>query len=169
MRTHVEGILTRYPEWRSELIGYQVESGCIVGDWDKVRYLVQQTDSESPSILLARILLAMDKGDEEDIKAQLALARRSLGAPILAVGAKGYRRCYDAILDLHLVHELDVIYRESVSSARQTAAGDVTLGSDNLQQRLSARLESTLPSFRIREPILSTRRTVFGLRYVMFC
>ena len=34
MRTHVKGVLTRNPTWEDDLIGYQIESGWIVGDWD---------------------------------------------------------------------------------------------------------------------------------------
>ncbi|KAJ3556801.1 hypothetical protein NM688_g1817 [Phlebia brevispora] len=159
MRTHVEGILTRYPAWKSELIGYQVESGYMVGDWDKVQGLVDQTENEAPSILIARILLAMREGDEAAILDQLTHARKILGAPIAAVDTNGYIRCYDAVLNLHLVHELEIIYRATMVER----GDDMEDRLSNLQQRLSARLGATLPSFRVREPILSIRRTAFEL------
>ena len=165
MRTHVEGLVSRRPEWKTSLIGYQVESECIVGTWENVEALIQQTEIDSSPILLGRILLAMRKGDQSAILSELSFARRSLGAPIMAVGAKGYNRCYDTIVDLHLVHELEVIYRKTMS-CRPSQEYETSTRFEQLQQWLTARLECTLPSVRTREPILSIRRTAFGLAFV---
>ncbi|KAI0340807.1 hypothetical protein BDW22DRAFT_1397789 [Trametopsis cervina] len=158
LRTHVEGVLHRRPDWESELVGYQVESACMVGKWDEVGTLVATTKADASSVLVARVLLAMRSGDEPAITAALGDARRRLGAPIIAAGSRGYRRSYEAVLDLHLLHELRVIYDHVVSpsSARRTLT--------QLDKRLSARLESTQPSFRFREPIISIRRTALALR-----
>ncbi len=163
MRTHVDGALTRNPEWEPELIGYRVESGCMIGDWDQVQSWVQQATADDSPVLLARVLLAMRSEDEQAISVALTAARKSLGAPVTAAGTSGYRRSYEAILDLHLLHELDTIYRSTITLA---SSGSLRRCLENLQQRLSVRLNSTLPSFRIREPILSIRRSAFGLRYV---
>ena len=167
MRTHVEGLLSRYPEWRSDLIGFQVECESIVGAWDKVRELVKKTDSDSASILFGRIFLAMRDSDEEAIAAELQAARRAFGAPITAVGGKGYSRCYDAVLNLHLVHELEVIYREATGFPLGTQGDNPGARFQKMQKRLTARFEATLPSNRIREPIMSIRRTAFNLKFVL--
>ncbi|KAH8096675.1 hypothetical protein BXZ70DRAFT_1032531, partial [Cristinia sonorae] len=169
MRTHVKGILTRYPDWHADLIGYQVESDWIVGDWDEVQKSLQSTESgeiqvksADPSagpILLARILLAMRAGDDAAVLDALSRARQILGAPISAAGPRGYRRSYDAVLSLHMVHELDLIHQ--MTSGQQANGKRL----DDLLRQLSTRLDSTLPAFRIREPVLSMRRTAFGLRY----
>lgn len=137
----------------------------MVGDWDKVRALVNQTQDEHSPILLARVLLAMREGDEEMMAAELSHARQVLGAPIAAVDSQGYRRYYEAVLNLHLVHELDLIYREAMVHPLNQG-DDHQYRLERLQHRLSARLESTLPSFRVREPILSIRRTALELRCV---
>ncbi|KAF7789400.1 hypothetical protein EIP86_000344 [Pleurotus ostreatoroseus] len=161
LRTHVEGVLTRHPDWRSELIGYQVESECMVGDWDKVRLLVEQSQSELSSILLARVLLAMREGDEQTMVTELSHAKQALGSPIAAVDSQGYRRYYESVLNLHMIHELDIIYQEAM--ANPLSPHDQQVRIERLQHRLSSRLESTLPSFRVREPILSIRRTALEL------
>lgn len=92
-------------------------------------------------------------------------ARTVLGAPITASGLSGYRRSYDAVLDLHLLHELEMIHSaisNMVVSTPTNSAAEVV----KLSQTLASRLDSTLPTFRTREPILSMRRTAFALRSV---
>ncbi|KAI0832693.1 hypothetical protein BC628DRAFT_1309839 [Trametes gibbosa] len=165
LRTHVMGVLTKHPEWSPQLIGYQVESEWMVGRWDDVQTLVDKTEARPPSVLLAQILLAMRKDDATAVDNAVLEARRSLGAFITATGPSGYRRSYDAVLNLHLVHELEVVN----GIVKDLRAGPVGLSQgsdrnlDKLLQRLSARFDSTLPTFRIREPILNMWRTAFNL------
>ncbi|KAJ6615603.1 hypothetical protein B0H10DRAFT_2220252 [Mycena sp. CBHHK59/15] len=147
LRTHVRGVLTRNPEWQSALAGFQVESAWMVGAWDDVQDLVHRTTAQTSSIVMARILLAMRSKDTDAITDTLSVARSVLGTPITAAGAQGYRRSYEAVLDLHLTHELEIIYK---------ALASLPTGSQ-------ARLDSTLPTFRTREPVLSMRRTAFAL------
>ncbi|KAI0797124.1 hypothetical protein C8Q75DRAFT_710778 [Abortiporus biennis] len=161
MRTHVKGILTRIPEWEPNLVGYQVETGWIIGNWEEVSSAVERSLAPSPSIAIAQVLLAMRSGNEQEIATSLKTTRELLGAPIMAAGAQGYRRSYDAILNLHLVHDLDLVHR----LIAQPPDGSQRLGEDlnTLLQQLNTRLDSTLPAFRTREQILSIRRTAFGL------
>ena len=164
MRTHVKGILTRDPDWEADLIGYQVESEWIVGDWDGVQRCVSNTEATTPSVLLAKILLAMRAGDNAAVSESLSQAKQIMGAPITAAGIQGYRRSYDAVLNLHMVHELELIH-DITSNQRSQQLDNKAL--DALLRRLSARLNSTLPAFRIRESVLGMRRTAFGLQYVL--
>ncbi|KAF8961112.1 hypothetical protein BDZ97DRAFT_1664899 [Flammula alnicola] len=166
LRTHVIGVLTRHPEWESTLAGFQVESAWVVGAWDDVQRLVERIDNDSSSMVTARVLLAMRTGDANAISDSLSQARSILGAPITAAGAKGYRRSYEAVLDLHLTHELELIYRTTYSlqpgsqdGIRQERRRTIA----ELSKTLSARLDTTLPTFRTREPLLSMRRTAFTL------
>ncbi|KAI0650476.1 hypothetical protein C8Q79DRAFT_901502 [Trametes meyenii] len=165
LRTHVMGVLTKHPDWSAHLVGYQVESEWMVGHWDNVQTLVDQAEARPAPIFLAQVLLAMRTGDEVRVKASLSEARRVLGAPITASGLNGYRRSYDAVVNLHLVHELKII-NGIVKEIREGPSG-ATQGSqksfDKLLQHLSARFDLTLPTFRIREPILNMRRTAFNL------
>ena len=64
MRTHVQGVLIRHPEWQPDLVGFQAESEWMLGDWDQVQSLVEKSDSQSSSVLFARILLAMRQGND---------------------------------------------------------------------------------------------------------
>ncbi|KAJ7228144.1 hypothetical protein GGX14DRAFT_547392 [Mycena pura] len=165
LRTHVRGVLTRNPEWQPALAGFQIESAWMVGAWTDVQGLVDRTTAQTSSIVMARVLLAMRSKDPAGIISSLSVARSVLGAPITAAGAKGYRRSYEAVLDLHLTHELELIYNAMTSlppgSQRRSQLRRQIV--TQLNASLSARLDATLPTFRTREPILSMRRTAFAL------
>lgn len=138
----------------------------MVGNWDEVRSLVEKSQSNVSQIVLAQVLLALREGNTSAISEALSNARRILGTPIVAAGTRGYRRSYDAVLDLHLVHELDIIHKtvNGISTSDHDSNGYNQIF-DHLSERLSTRLNSTLPTFRTREPILSMRRTAFSIRY----
>ncbi|KAG1752448.1 uncharacterized protein EDB91DRAFT_1243215 [Suillus paluster] len=161
LRTHVQGVLVRNPGWESVLADFQVESAWMIGAWDDVHRIAANKEHESPSVVKARVLLAMRSGDPSPIDESLTRARLVLGAPIAASGARGYRRAYDALVDLHMIHELELIH-EAISNLPPSSQGRrsaiMTLG-----QILSARLDRALPTFRIHESLLSMRRTAFSL------
>ncbi|KAJ3474989.1 hypothetical protein NLI96_g12128 [Meripilus lineatus] len=155
MRTQAKGVLTRNPGWQAELVRYQVESEWNIGNWDEVQTLVKLSNKPSASVLIAQILLAMRSEDQGSFSTAIVEARRALGGPITAAGTRGYRRCYESVVNLHLVHELEMIYHLT----RNRSTGKEL---DSLLRRLSSRLDSTLPAYRIREPILGLCRTAFG-------
>ncbi|KAF7326051.1 hypothetical protein MKEN_00456000 [Mycena kentingensis (nom. inval.)] len=165
LRTHVRGVLTRNPDWQDALSGFQVESAWMVGAWDDVQDLVQRTKAQNSSTVMARVLLAMRSRDSAAVISALSVARSVLGTPISASGARGYRRSYEVVQDLHRTHELELIYNVMTSlptaSQRRTQVRQRMV--EQLNASLSARLDSTLPTFRAREPILSMRRTAFAL------
>ncbi|KIY70380.1 hypothetical protein CYLTODRAFT_347818 [Cylindrobasidium torrendii FP15055 ss-10] len=163
LSTHVRGVLVRRPEWGHALARYQVESAWMMGAWDEVRIICEENEQSDPELALGRLILAIHSGDTAAIKEALSTARLILGAPIAAAGVDGYRRTYDSVLDLHLIHELADIYNfmSHPKSMRDEKARVV--GLNKFREVLTARLEATLPTFRNREPILSMRRTAFRL------
>ena len=165
LRTHVRGVLIHNPDWEPALAGFQVESAWMVGAWDDVQSMAERTNVQTSPMVIARLLLAMRTGDPEKIHESISVARTVLGAPITAAGGKGYRRSYDAMLDLHLTHELEVIYN-AIASLPHESQGSTQQRRQimaQLSHTLAARLDSTLPTFRTREPVLSMRRSAFAL------
>ena len=135
----------------------------MIGDWNDVQVLVDGSGESSPPVVIASLLLAIREGHPKVIADALARARMTLGNPIAASGGREYRHTYEAVLDLHLVHEVELIHRFTseqvqMSIARRSSA------QDELTKALNTRLNSTLPSFRTLEPILSIRRTAYGIR-----
>ncbi|KAF9238832.1 hypothetical protein BU15DRAFT_88266 [Melanogaster broomeanus] len=161
LRTHVQGVLIRNPAWESALAGFQAESAWMMGAWDDLRRIASNSELTSTYIMKARVLLAMRSGQVSEVTAALSNARVVLGAPIAAAGAKGYRQSYDALLDLHMVHELEMIYDAVSGNPDRSQSRRSAIKS--LGTTLAARLDATLPNFRVRQAVLSMRRTAFAL------
>ncbi|KAL4076264.1 hypothetical protein J3A83DRAFT_4357344 [Scleroderma citrinum] len=153
LRTHVRGVLVRNPDWEPALASFQAESAWMIGAWDDLQRITEKNVLMSSAMMKARILLAMRSGNPTQLATALSNARRALGSPITASGTKGYRGSYDAVLDLHSVYELEMIYQAITGSPMQPKA---------LRTALAARLDLTLPNFRVRESVLSMRRAAFS-------
>ncbi|KAF8338841.1 uncharacterized protein EI90DRAFT_2908515 [Cantharellus anzutake] len=165
LRTHIRGILTRSPEWEQKLAGYHAESAWMTGDWDTVNEIVQRTKSDLPELVIARLLLSLRGHDERQIMDAFQQARCVLGASITSSGKYSYRRTYDAVINLHVVHELEMIHNTQTTISRRRLGDQGTLASlQRTKSSLRSRLEQTLPTFKTREPILSMRRIALGLR-----
>ncbi|MFX9552009.1 hypothetical protein ABTO49_20670, partial [Acinetobacter baumannii] len=91
-------------EWESDLVDFHVESAWMVGAWKDVQTILEKVESQTSSTVIARLLLALRAGTPQAIEETLAVARSVLGAPLISAGTRGYRRAYDAVLDLHLTH-----------------------------------------------------------------
>jgi serine/threonine-protein kinase ATR len=166
LRTHVKGVLTRNPNWKPYLLGFEVESAWIIGDWNDVQDLVDGSDVSTPPGVMARLLLAIREGNSNNVAHALSRARMVLGNPIVASGGREYRHTYEAVMNLHLVHEVELIHRFSSEQMQIDGARRRSEAQDELTKTLNTRLNSTLPSFKTREPILSMRRTAYGIRLV---
>jgi len=144
------------------LADFQVESAWMIGAWDDVHRIAGNEHHQGASMVKARVLLAMRAGDLSLIEENLTRARLVLGAPTVGSGPSGYRHAYDALVDLHMIHELELIH-EVVCNLPPSSQGRKS-AIVNLSQVLSARLDRTLPTFRVHESLLSMRRTAFSLR-----
>lgn len=151
-------MLSRNPEWSNELAPFQAEAAWTIGDWETVSSI-----PTPPSI--AKVFLAIQSGG--DVPTALKLARREIGSTITA---RDYSRAYDSILQLHLLREVEMIHTTDVELSKpdphintQNANAINQHKVTGLIELLSARFETTLPSFRAREEILSRRRAALSL------
>lgn len=141
----------------------------MVGAWDELEILatLQPESHQTAAVVLAHVLLAMRSDAPNLIADALSKARLVLGVPITAAGAKGYRHSYDAVLNLHLTHELETIY-EAMARIPKLSLIEPTSTTmsrtKDLSEKLSIRFNATLPTLKTREVILSMRRTAFSLR-----
>ncbi|VDB97094.1 unnamed protein product [Peniophora sp. CBMAI 1063] len=159
LRTHVKGLLVNNPEWKSDLVDFQVEGAWNAGAWEEVRSLVAQDVPDSAQIAIARVLVAMQSNDREGMYVALGDTRRILGEAISAAGPYEYRRAYDSVLNLHALHEMETVHLVAATLAEGSNKRVLT----TLSRNLRCRLESTQPFYRVREPLLSMRRVVFAL------
>lgn len=157
MRTHIVGILhggNQHSDWDRILAPFNIEASLIVSDWDAVGEALRIPDLDGPEVAFGRVITAMRQGAGEELTKAFHAAREQLGSPIVAAGKESYRRVYDSVIHLHILHELEMIRATSRSTR------------EDLARALAVRLQSTSPTFRAREPILNMRRTAFSLEYV---
>ncbi|KZW04164.1 hypothetical protein EXIGLDRAFT_758462 [Exidia glandulosa HHB12029] len=156
LRTHIQGVLTRNPEWKEDLARFEVESAWTVGDWGHVQTVLQHSQAQTAESAIARLLLSLRSQEVAAVRESFATARLHLGAPITTAGRGSYRRSYEAIMNLHVVQELDLIHNSFSGGRAYEPLGQAV-------QELDRRFDSVLPTFRTRESLLSMRRTAFGL------
>jgi serine/threonine-protein kinase ATR len=96
------------------------------------------------------------------IEESLRKARLVLGAPIAASGPSGHHHAYDTLVNLHMIHELELILKavSNLPPSSQGCKSAIVI----LSQILSACLDHTLPTFRVHKSLLSMRRTALSLR-----
>ncbi|GAA6058573.1 hypothetical protein JCM10212_007012 [Sporobolomyces blumeae] len=158
MRTHIAGLLSsrgNEVNWGRILAPFNIEASLFVSDWDAVERALEIPDLDGPEAAFGRVLCAIKAGDPEQIARAFHDARDQLGGPIVAAGRESYRRVYDSIVHLHVLHEL----REISSTQHSLDRLDLL----DLDGSLRNRLNKTSPSFRAREPILNLRRIAFRL------
>jgi serine/threonine-protein kinase ATR len=162
--THVKGIFTQHPDWLPRLAGLYAEGAVMTGDWDAVRSAIQSAHIATPEITIANLLLALRTRDPSNVSAAFKDARNALGAPLTVGGRQSYRHLYGTVIHLHIVHELQMIYSSDISLTLPRSPTNSTAATvDRLTGQLAARFERTQPSYTAREPILSMRRTGFGI------
>lgn len=154
MRTHILGILSTHRDWQEALAPFYIEGCCILSDWEAVRRSLY-THGTSPQHAMAQVMLAMHDGDIRQLQDSIVKARDLLGSPLCT--NKDYVGAYDAMTQLHMLHEIELISRVSLPSVKSSVA--------HLEHTLAKRLQSTLPSFKTREPILSMRRSAMSTQY----
>ncbi|PKI83205.1 non-specific serine/threonine protein kinase [Malassezia vespertilionis] len=148
LRTHIRGLLSVHPDWQPQFASFQIEGACILADWEAVRSLVHQSH-QVPELAMARALLAMRENSPAAFSLAVHDARMQLGQPLLGPGSVSYTHGYDAMTQLQMLHELEMVFHASQHDASRIA----------LEKSLEARFSATLPSFRTREPVLSLRRS----------
>lgn len=170
MRTHIVGIMhgrSELADWDRILAPFTIEASLIIGDWTAVEDALSIPGIAGPEISLGKVITAIRGQSDEIISAAFYEAREELGSPIVAAGKDSYRRVHDSVIHLHILHELDVIrqsvLRASTGSRNHSSTTVSERSAALLNTSLTARLDSSSPSFRARESILNMRRTAYRL------
>lgn len=144
---------------RKELVPFQAEAAWTIGDWQTV---AQTANRNGPPI--ADVFLAVRNGN--NINEALVKARREIGSTITT---REYSRAYDAILQLHMLREVEMIHStdQTITSPRdnRNAGAIVRRQADELIATLSERFNMALPVFRVHEEVLNKRRAAFSLMH----
>ncbi|RDY02662.1 Serine/threonine-protein kinase ATR, partial [Mucuna pruriens] len=174
MVTHVDGLISRIPQYKKAWCMQGVQAAWRLGRWDLMdEYLggaeedgLVCSSSESNAsfdLNVAKILQAMMKRDHFSVAEKIALSKQSLIAPLAAAGMDSYMRAYPFVVKLHFLRELedfhsllgDDSFLEKLFHLDDRAFSILVDNWDN-------RLRFTQSSLWAREPLLAFRRLVFG-------
>ncbi|GMH13512.1 hypothetical protein Nepgr_015353 [Nepenthes gracilis] len=174
MVTHVDGLISRIPQYRKTWCMQGVQAAWRLGRWDLMDEYLEGADKEglicsssesnaSFDMDVAKILQAMMKKDQFSVAEKIALSKQTLIAPLAAAGMDSYMRAYPFIVKLHMLRELEDFHILLVGESflEKSFNQDDTLFS-NVIENWENRLRFTQPSLWTREPLLAFHRLVFG-------
>ncbi|CAJ1977648.1 unnamed protein product [Sphenostylis stenocarpa] len=174
MVTHVDGLISRIPQYKKAWCMQGVQAAWRLGRWDLMdEYLggagedgLVCSSSESNTsfdLNVAMILQAMMKRDHFSVAEKIALSKQSLIAPLAAAGMDSYMRAYPFVVKLHFLRELEDFH--SLLGNESFLEKSFHLDDQAFSKLLDNwdnRLRFTQSSLWAREPLLAFRRLVFG-------
>ncbi|BAT93667.1 hypothetical protein VIGAN_08019000 [Vigna angularis var. angularis] len=174
MVTHVDGLISRFPQYKKSWCMQGVQAAWRLGRWDLMdEYLggakedgLVCSGSESNTsfdLNVAVILQAMMKRDRFSVAEKIALSKQSLIAPLAAAGMDSYMRAYPFVVKLHFLRELEDFH--SLLGNNSFLEKSFHLDDQAFSKLLDNwdnRLRFTQSSLWAREPLLAFRRLVFG-------
>ncbi|CAN0845720.1 Serine/threonine-protein kinase ATR [Linum grandiflorum] len=173
MVTHVDGLVSRFPQYKKTWCMQGVQAAWRLGRWDLMDEYLNGADEEgllcsgaesnaSFDINVAKILQAMMKKNQLAVAERIGMSKQALIAPLAAAGMDSYMRAYPLIVKLHLLQELEGFHSLLINdSFLEKRFHPSDLEFTKLVQNLENRISITQPSLWTREPLLAFRRLVF--------
>lgn len=114
-------------------------------------------ENESPETAFGSVVLAVCRGERNDLEETIAQAADTLGSVITTASKDAYHRFYGAIVNLHILHEIGTLSKHMIpgQTQRRPARADTNA--------LTNRLELSAPTFHTRESILNMRRNILRI------
>ncbi|KAM1006901.1 hypothetical protein COP1_003446 [Malus domestica] len=174
MVTHMDGLISRVPQYKKTWCMQGVQAAWRLGRWDLMDEYLSGADEEgllcsssesnaSFDMDVAKILQAMMKKDQFSVAEKIALSKQALIAPLTAAGMDSYVQAYPFVVKLHLLRELEDFHSLLVDESfleKSFQPGDH--GFSQLMENWENRLRFTQPSLWSREPHLALCRLVFA-------
>ncbi|KAJ7967115.1 serine/threonine-protein kinase ATR [Quillaja saponaria] len=174
MVTHVDGLISRIPEYKKTWCMQGVQAAWRLGRWDLMDEYLSGADeeglicssSESNASFdkdVAKILQSMMKKDQFSVAEKIALSKQALIAPLAAAGMDSYMRAYPIVVKLHLLRELEDFHSLLIDDSFLEKPFHLSdLAFSKVMENWDNRLRFTQPSLWAREPLLAFRRLVFS-------
>ncbi|KAJ3030097.1 UNVERIFIED_CONTAM: serine/threonine-protein kinase M1 [Siphonaria sp. JEL0065] len=156
MLTHINGNTSAHPSWSAHLNSFGIEAGWRLGSWDTLDEMLKKDYLPCFETDLGKILLHAKQKKRQDFQATLKQTREQLIAPLCAASMESYSRAYDCVVKLNMLHETEAACQH-IWQKDATDDGEGFLA-DVMMKSWDTRLKITLPSLKIREPILNLRR-----------
>ncbi|KAI7827529.1 hypothetical protein BC939DRAFT_394939 [Gamsiella multidivaricata] len=171
--TGVEGDIQTHPEWEQQLNNWRIASAWKVQNWQSLEVALSRSVHSSFETGLGQLVLDLRDNRVVEFEEHLQQVRAMLIAPLAAASMESYARAYEHIVQLHMLHELEVAFRScnlNVSPSNKLGSqivlslqeGETYVSRLRLYEpTLERRFESMAPSFRLREQVVRLRRAAF--------
>ncbi|CAI9104764.1 OLC1v1003516C1 [Oldenlandia corymbosa var. corymbosa] len=173
MVTHVDGLISRIPQYKKTWCMQGVQAAWRLGRWDLMDEYLSGADEEgkvcssaecnaSFDMDVAKILQTIMRKDEPSTRRRIALSKHALIAPLAAAGMDSYARAYPFAVKLHMLQELEdfnFLLAGDSFLEKQLKLGDPEFS--KVIANWENRMKLTQPSLWAREPLLAFRRLVF--------
>lgn len=149
--------------WTRQLQSQLIESAWSLCDWDVLDEEVEKPHDQSFESDVGLVLSAARHQDETRVERRIRETREQLLSPLFIASAESYRRSYDVMLQLHMLHELELQLHSL--SERSDDPNDIRLPSQDTPHDVDwdARLQVVTPSFKTRESAMRLRHAVENL------
>lgn len=174
MVTHVDGLISRIPQYRKTWCMQGVQAAWRLGRWDLMDEYLLGADKEGPvcsksegsasfDIGLSKIFQAMIAKDPFKVAEKLVQSKQALLVPLAAAGMDSYMRAYPYVVKLHMLCELEdfsALLGDESFLEKSFNPGDSRFS--KVMKDWDNRIRLTQPSLWTREPLLALRRLVFS-------
>jgi serine/threonine-protein kinase ATR len=137
-----------------------VEAAWKLGDWESLDLYLAKPHEPRFEASLGDILVDFRRENEAHFLLKLQKTQETLVPQLSAASMESYARCYDFILQLHMLCEIRTAF--SLTSHSTIRDKESTVKLNDLLTLWESRLKITAPSLKVREPILTLRRTLLN-------
>ncbi|KAG0381061.1 serine/threonine-protein kinase M1 [Mortierella sp. AD032] len=165
MLNAVDGDIYAHPGWEEALNDFRISASWKSQRWESLEDALSRSVGSSFEGGLGLLIRDLRENRVEEFEAHLRQTRSILIAPLAAASMESYSRAYDRVVQLHMLHELEVAFHNwnrtsspGAPSGSQIAfslqsGGTYTERIRLYQPKLAQRLEIMAPSFKIREQV----------------
>ncbi|KAF9908954.1 serine/threonine-protein kinase M1 [Linnemannia zychae] len=173
MLNAVDGDIYAHPGWEESLNDFRISASWKSQRWESLEVALSRAVGSSFEGGLGLLIRDLRENRVAEFEDHLRQTRLLLIAPLAAASMESYSRAYDRVVQLHMLHELEVAFHSwnrtnlpDHSSGSQIAlnlqnGGTYTERVRLYQPKLAQRLEMMAPSFKIREQVAMLRRVAF--------
>ncbi|KAI8902434.1 hypothetical protein BC833DRAFT_639508 [Globomyces pollinis-pini] len=157
--TYASGIMERHPSKIADTIPFTIAASWRLGEWKQLKEYLGRDSKYSFESALGKLLLSIYEKNDLQFDQILLETREKLNSSIAAASMESYKRSYDTVLQLSMLSEIEQFYSKIVKKPMCSKA-DIS----KVMELWQARLNSTVSSFKVREPILNLRRILLSIK-----
>lgn len=161
MLAHIQGLSKGTCDDSSLLVSHGISASWHLSKWQSLDNFLEEPGipRNDFDVNVGFVLKAFRDRCSADLDLELDHAREVLMLPLAAASHESYQRCYETLLRLHMLEEIQSMFDWSEPTSEMAMdTSDLTSVIDGWQRRLLC----TAPAFRFRQPIFHLRNVLLG-------